>query len=89
VEVSWTEASWTRFRGQTGLTLSETLVDETSVKVVAPSVHETPSGGTRLCSCYSCRTRAGTEAGDLCGGTAKDPGATSPFVSRAARGRSA
>jgi hypothetical protein len=31
VEVSWTD-----------LTLSETLVDETSVKVAAPPVHETP-----------------------------------------------
>jgi hypothetical protein len=30
------------FRGQTDLTLSENLMDETSVKVAAPSVHETP-----------------------------------------------
>jgi hypothetical protein len=32
----------TRFREQTDLTLSETLVDETSVKVAAPSVGNKP-----------------------------------------------
>ena len=34
------EVSW--FCGQTDLTLSETLSDEASAKVAAPSVHETP-----------------------------------------------